>query len=49
VKAQQKCGYREIGRIPNRYWKRGAYRDAILFAIAREDWLAHTGQDVKNT
>jgi len=36
VKAQLKCGYREIGRIPQRYWKRGAYRDVILFAVARE-------------
>jgi RimJ/RimL family protein N-acetyltransferase len=40
IKAQQKCGYREIGRIATRYWKRGAYRDAVLFALDREDWQA---------
>ncbi len=39
IKAQLKCGYREIGRIPGRYWKRGAYRDSILFALTRADWL----------
>lgn len=32
-------GYAEVGRIPRRYWKRGAYRDTILLAIERDDWL----------
>jgi RimJ/RimL family protein N-acetyltransferase len=30
------AGYREVGRIPRRYFKRGAYRDALLFALERE-------------
>jgi RimJ/RimL family protein N-acetyltransferase len=30
-----RAGYREVGRIPRRYWKRGAYRDAVLFAFER--------------
>ena len=30
-----RCGYVEVGRIPRRYFKRGAYRDAVLFAIER--------------
>jgi len=31
----RRAGYREVGRIPRRYWKRGAYRDAVLFALER--------------
>ena len=31
----EKAGYREVGRIPRRYWRRGAYRDAVLLAIER--------------
>jgi ribosomal-protein-alanine N-acetyltransferase len=42
IKAQTRCGYRELGCIPGRYWKRGAYRDAVLFCLSREGWLAHT-------
>jgi RimJ/RimL family protein N-acetyltransferase len=38
VRAQQKCGFREVGRLPGRYWKRGAYRDSIPFALTREHW-----------
>ena len=30
-----RCGYREVGRIPRRYFKRGAYRDVLLFALER--------------
>jgi RimJ/RimL family protein N-acetyltransferase len=29
-------GYREVGRIPRRYFKRGAFRDVLLFALERE-------------
>ena len=32
----QKAGYREVGRIPRRHWKRGAYRDVILLMVERE-------------
>jgi RimJ/RimL family protein N-acetyltransferase len=28
-------GYREVGRIPRRYFKRGEYRDLLLFALER--------------
>lgn len=38
LRALQKNGYREVGRIPGRYWKRGAHRDAIQLAIARDEW-----------
>ena len=31
-----KAGYEEVGRVPARYWKRGAYRDQILLALHRE-------------
>jgi RimJ/RimL family protein N-acetyltransferase len=37
-RALLKNGYHETGRIPKRYWKRGAYRDVIQLMIAREDW-----------
>ena len=28
-------GYREVGRIPRRYFKRGEYRDVLLFALEK--------------
>jgi RimJ/RimL family protein N-acetyltransferase len=31
----ERAGYRQVGRIPRRYFKRGAYRDALLFALER--------------
>jgi RimJ/RimL family protein N-acetyltransferase len=31
----RRAGYREVGRIPKRYFKRGIYRDEILFALER--------------
>ena len=33
----QRAGYQEVGRIPRRYFKRGAYRDAVLFALERQE------------
>jgi RimJ/RimL family protein N-acetyltransferase len=30
-----KTGYREVGRIPRRIWKRGAFRDVVLLALER--------------
>lgn len=32
-----KAGYEEVGRVPERYWKRGAYRDQIILALHRDD------------
>jgi RimJ/RimL family protein N-acetyltransferase len=32
----QKAGYREVGRIPRRMWKRGAYRDVVVMVLERE-------------
>ena len=29
-------GYREAGRVPERYWKRGAYRDQVILILQRE-------------
>lgn len=37
-------GYREAGRVPGFYWKRGAYRDKIMLYLRREDWLASPHQ-----
>ena len=38
LRAVQKAGYREVGRIPGRYWKRGAYRESIQLAADCESW-----------
>ena len=37
IKMLLKAGYKETGRITERYWKNGNYRDAVLFALHRED------------
>ncbi len=37
-----KSGYREVGRIPKRWWKRGAYRDVVLLAAHRDALAAET-------
>jgi RimJ/RimL family protein N-acetyltransferase len=31
-----KAGYTEVGRVPKRYWKRGAYRDQVILALHRD-------------
>jgi ribosomal-protein-alanine N-acetyltransferase len=35
VRMLERAGYRQVGRIPRRYFKRGAFRDALLFALER--------------
>lgn len=47
-KAMKKAGYREIARIPQRYWRRGAYRDVFLFALFRDDWSRLADVDLGN-
>ena len=32
-----RAGYEEVGRVPERYWKRGAYRDQVILALRRQD------------
>lgn len=34
----RRVGFREVGRIPRRYFKRGCFRDAVIFALERSDW-----------
>lgn len=41
LRAIQKNGYQEIGRIPGRFWKRGAYRDSIELMLDRDSWKKH--------
>src|SRR5688572_3777130 len=36
VRMLLKAGYREVGRIPRRHWKRGGWRDVILLCLERE-------------
>lgn len=31
----RRVGYGEVGRIPRRFWKRGAYRDVVILACER--------------
>src|ERR1044072_4597433 len=31
-----RAGYKEVARIPRRYWKRGAYRDTVILVAERE-------------
>jgi RimJ/RimL family protein N-acetyltransferase len=35
VRMLEAVGYRQVGCIPRRYFKRGGYRDALLFALER--------------
>jgi [ribosomal protein S5]-alanine N-acetyltransferase len=36
-----KAGFQEVGRIPRRTWKRGRYRDVLIYWLDREGWAAH--------
>ncbi|MBU0638117.1 MAG: GNAT family N-acetyltransferase [Planctomycetes bacterium] len=40
LRALSNNGYREVGRIPQRYWKRGAYRDSVQMILDRATWRA---------
>ncbi len=44
LRALAKAGYQQVGRIPRRYWKRGAWRDMVLLACERPSGLAATGE-----
>lgn len=37
-KMQSRIGYREIGRYPKRFWKRGEWRDEVLTLLERENF-----------
>ncbi|HEX8720603.1 MAG TPA: GNAT family protein [Pyrinomonadaceae bacterium] len=32
-----RAGYREVARLPRRYWKRGAYRDSVVMVAERAE------------
>jgi RimJ/RimL family protein N-acetyltransferase len=32
----KKVGYKEVGKVPRRYWKRGKYRNLILLALEKD-------------
>jgi RimJ/RimL family protein N-acetyltransferase len=36
LRALARGGYREVGRFPRRFWKRGAFRDAVYLALERD-------------
>ena len=38
IKMQEKVGYTVVGRIPKKYWKRGAYRDSIVTLLTPESF-----------
>ena len=33
IRMLQKAGYREVGRIPRRIWKRGDWRDVVVLCL----------------
>lgn len=39
----EKIGYRECGRFPEKYWKRGRYRDEVIMALDRATWESMQG------
>lgn len=41
VRMQRRCGFLELGTIPGRYWKRGAFRDEVQFVLPRAAWATH--------
>jgi RimJ/RimL family protein N-acetyltransferase len=32
----ERAGYREVARLPRRYWKRGAFRDSVVLVAERD-------------
>jgi RimJ/RimL family protein N-acetyltransferase len=36
LKMLARAGYREVARLPRRYWKRGAFRDVVMLVAERE-------------
>jgi RimJ/RimL family protein N-acetyltransferase len=40
-----RAGYREVARLPRRYWKRGAYRDIVVMIAEREPSINHSTED----
>jgi RimJ/RimL family protein N-acetyltransferase len=36
LKVLQRAGYREVARIPRRYWKRGAFREVVLLVAEKQ-------------
>lgn len=39
----EKTGFIECGRLPDRFWKRGAYRDDVQMVLTRERWMELSG------
>lgn len=35
----EKCGYREVGRLPADQYRNGTYHDLIYLMVTKEDWL----------
>lgn len=36
LKVLRRAGYREVARIPRRYWKRGAFREVVLLVAEKQ-------------
>jgi len=43
-KMQEKLGAIEVGRMPQKYWKRGCYRDEVLTLLTRERFIELHGE-----
>lgn len=37
IRMLERAGYREVARIPDRYWKRGALHDQIILTLSRSE------------
>jgi RimJ/RimL family protein N-acetyltransferase len=35
IRMLERAGYREVARLPRRYWKRGAFRDSVVMVAER--------------
>jgi diamine N-acetyltransferase len=45
VRMQRTCGYQQVGCVPQRFWKRGAYRDMLSFALSRAEWTTRNREN----
>jgi ribosomal-protein-alanine N-acetyltransferase len=49
LRALLKNGYQQCGVLPEWFWKRGAFHDAILLSLRREDWRKRQVDGVAET
>lgn len=40
-----KAGYRQVGRMQRYFYRHGAWHDAVIFELLRDEWLARADQN----